>query len=103
MPRMTSDRDEMTTRTEARVDDLCLGRTSPKKVVHHEGCRHAKAPYNFARRYAEMGGVGNFAYELVGTGAWRWHHFCQACCGDVDDEVRAALRNVEEAIGEPYV
>ena len=72
----------------AVVSDLCLGRTTPKKVVHHEKCRHAKAPYNWARNQPD---AIAFAVELVETGAWRWHHFCQACCGDIDDIVGEVL------------
>ena len=79
-----------------RVDDLCLGDTATTKTVHHADCRHARQPYNFARAFPD---AGTFAVELVATGAWRWHHFCQACCGDVDDVVRAAVRDAEEAIG----
>lgn len=80
------------------VSDLCLGGTSRKKVVHHERCHHARDPYEWAR---SMPNAAILAYELVASGAWRWHHFCQACCGDIDDEVRAAIRAAEEAIGAP--
>jgi hypothetical protein len=71
-----------------RLDDLCLGATSPKKVVHHEGCRYARRPYAWARQCADLDA---FTGEMIETGAWRWHRFCQACCGDLDDAVGAAL------------
>lgn len=80
----------------ARVDDLCIGATEPKKVIHHEGCRHARRQYGWAK---SMPDVATFAYELVHSGAWRWHRFCQACCGDVDEAVKQTIRAAEEAIG----
>lgn len=79
-----------------RVDDLMLGATEPKKVVHHEGCGHARTAYVWAR---ETGDAGTFAVELVASGAWRWHRFCQRCCGDLDDLVKAAVRDAQEACG----
>lgn len=70
---------------QVRVDDLCLGATNPKKVIHHRGCPHARTDYLWARR---QGSVQNIAIEMYANGSWRWHRCCQSCCGDLDDALR---------------
>lgn len=71
--------------TTVRVDDLCLGRTSPKKVMHHRGCSSARADYTWAR---QAGTVELLAEWLKYGRAWAWHRCCQRCCGDLDDALR---------------
>lgn len=73
------------------TSDLCLGATNPRKVIHHRRCASARRDYGWARQFDTLTQV---ARELVITGAWRWHRCCQRCCGDLDDEVLRALRDM---------
>jgi hypothetical protein len=68
--------------------DLCIGQVNPRKMVHHRRCSSARSEYTFARTFDTL---DEFAAALVASGAWRWHGFCQRCCGDLDDAVRRAL------------
>lgn len=68
--------------------DWCLGRTNPKKVVHHARCPHARTEYVWARQYPTIEALAD---ALVAADAQRWHHFCQSCAGDLEDAVWAAL------------
>lgn len=71
-----------------------LGSTKPKKVIHQDGCPHAKHPYKWANDYS-LGVVDDLAEHLVRSGSHRWHHCCQRCNGVLDDAIKARLRRRE--------
>jgi hypothetical protein len=73
--------------------DLCLGGTSPNKVIHHSTCRHARVRYGWARQFNSVRALCD---ELARSGAWRWHRFCRYCCQEFVDGMNDAMTREQD-------
>lgn len=77
------------------TSELCLGATTPRKVLHRRACRHARKEYPFAQRFDTL---EEFMDALMATGGWRWHSACMRCCADIGIRLRAIRRWHEDGL-----